>query len=108
MLFAKIDPDGFFLGTLEADAVGLLDAIPLPDGHDLHDRVAAGLRPRWDQQSGQWQFVQPPTPEEQVEQPHALRAIAKGFAALRDHGVFLPPETLEWLAWYERSLDAQG
>jgi hypothetical protein len=107
-LLARIDPDGFFLGVETVDALPSpmpQDRVPLPDGHDLEERAAAGRAPRWDAKAGSWHFLVPPTPEELVEQPHALRAIAKGFAAIRD-GKPLPQETLDWLDWYERSLDA--
>jgi len=111
MQLAKIDPDGLFLGTEEVDTLPSplpADRIPLPDGHDLNDLVAKGISPRWDREAVQWRLVAPLTDEQQVEQPHALRAIYLAFCAIRDGGQELPQETLDWLAWYAKSTDAQG
>jgi len=107
---AKTDPDGFYLGAEPVDEMP--DPLPvgrilLPDNHDLDDFVARGVRPQWDAEAKAWRMVHPPTPEEQVEQPHALRAIYLALCALRD-GQKLPQETLDWLAWYAKSTDAQG
>lgn len=50
-----------------------------------------------------------PTAEQILNQPNTLRAVAKGFAAIRDSGVVtLPDETLDWLSAYENSFDARG
>lgn len=110
MILAVLDPDGYFVTTETVDVLPdpmPIDRVVLPDGNDIEQRVAAGLRPRWDAQAKQWVFEQQPTPEQAVQQPVALRAIALGFGAIRD-GKPLPQETLDWLAWYEKSVDAQG
>ena len=109
-ILAKIDPDGRFLGMETVDDLPAsvpADRVLLPPGHDLEEQAARGAHPRWDFDAKCWRFELPLTAEEQVEQPHALRAIAAALGAIRD-GKPLPQETLDWLAWYERSIDAQG
>ncbi len=75
--------------------------IVVPDDCDL-----APGRYRWDRVRGTFLPIAPP-PEAEVVEPNALRAIARGFMAIRD-GQSLPRETLDWLAFYERSLDNAG
>jgi len=78
------------------------NAILVPNGCD-HEIGCA----RWDATLRQWSIVAPPTPQEKVEAPDALRALALGFMAIRD-GKGLPAETLAWLDAYAKSFDFLG
>lgn len=46
---------------------------------------------------------------EEVKAPDAMVAIASALCAIRDSGaVKLPRVTLNWLAWWEKTIDAAG
>lgn len=101
---AVLDEQGVLTGFEEIEAENHTpppDRVEVPGGCDL-----VPGRYRWDGD----QFVPIPLrggagiPEE----PNTLRAIARGFMALRDQGTELPGETLDWISWYERSIDNQG
>lgn len=93
---ARIDEAGVLLGTAE-DGNGP----QVPVGFDLQ----AG-RYRWHAGLGQWW----PLGRAEVtsdEAPDATAAIVAGFRALAAGGATLPPQTVAWMDWYERTFDAR-
>jgi hypothetical protein len=100
MLVALLDAEFTLKGyeTVEGDGSPSQYRIPFPGGCDLPPG-----KYRWDHDRGA--FL--PTrngPEESVQRPNVLKAIARGFMAVRD-GKPLPKATLDWLKDYEQSMD---
>lgn len=97
----------------EADVyLGMADVAPdqVTDRY-LTEITECDLEPgryRWDRATGAFVPLPKPTPDKAVQVPDTLRAIALGFCAVRDSGVTLPEETLNWLAWYSTTVDSQG
>jgi hypothetical protein len=101
---AHLDPDGLLLTYELVEAQPdpwvlppLVKIVPLGCDHKPG-------KARWNEAKGAWEVVSPPTPEQQVMAPNALRAIAGALRALSD-GKSLPAESLAWLDWQERSTD---
>lgn len=46
--------------------------------------------------------------ENPFDEAATMRAVALGFIAVRDAGIALPKETLDWLAYYSTSFDFKG
>jgi hypothetical protein len=99
-LIALLDQAGVLTGYEEVEAgevPGRVGRIPVPDGCDL-----VPGKYRWDGKS----FI----PINQNKQdaaaadPDAMRAIAHALMAIRD-GEPLPPDTLQWLHFYQTSFD---
>lgn len=103
---ARIDSEGLLLGY--QPRVPLPDPLPadclvVPDGCDH-----APGRARWDFARGHWVAVAPELPSSDALPPNALRAIHRGFVALTEQGLTLPPETLRWMQHYAATIDAKG
>lgn len=94
---AQLDKNGLLVGYLKKDAAADGDIV-VPDNCDL-----ALKQYRWD--AARETFVPLAARARPLEAaPDALHAIALALLAVRD-GKPLPAQTLEWLAWYERSWD---
>lgn len=107
MKLALLDPSQLLVGFRdEPDTVPAYvpkaNEIPVPDDCDLVAR-----RAHWDLDKKTFHLVVDPTPEQEVELPTPLRAIALALVAIRDSKP-LPPETLAWLADWEKSFDARA
>lgn len=112
MHFAIIDEGGVLTGFRPAEENEIRterdDVVEVPEDCDLEPG-----RYRWDGARFMPIILKAPASDE--PEPHALRAIAKGFIAIRDQKansdiwmVELPAETLEWLSFYERTIDSKG
>lgn len=112
---ARLDHRGVLQGCAEQDWDAPVEpfTVALPDGHDMHEKAG---RYRWiddpaNPMGGAFHpLARPGTPERAAEtlaeRPEILAAIAKGFLAIRD-GRPLPTATLDWLAEFEKSIDAK-
>lgn len=103
---AMLDDHGILTGFSEGTPG--LDRIEVPDNCDLE----VG-RYRWNCAAKRFDPLPRLDPwlamPEETPEPDTLRAIARGFMAIRDNGlVALPPETLDWLDRYGRSIDNAG
>lgn len=95
---ALIDGAGILIGySKDSKAEG----ISVPDDCDL-----APGKYRWEPKAETWLPLSP-VESDPTDQPHILRAIARGFIAVRDEKP-LPKETLDWLTLFEGSIDNIG
>ena len=86
---AILDPDGVYQGHEPADALGP-DDVEVPEDCDL----AIG-RYRWD--GKRFVPIRDAGRHDLLDEPHTLRAVARGFAAIdKAQPDLLPQETKDW------------
>lgn len=97
---AILDPDGIYQGHESVKGDLGPDDVEVPEDCDL----AIGMY-RWD--GGTFLPVRAAGRHDLLDEPHTLRAVALGFAAIdRAHPDLLPRETKDWLNWFGRTIDA--
>ncbi len=101
---AKLNAAGVFIGIEELPEDELTP-------HHLPEITDCDLPPhkyRWD--DGKQCFLALPKKalEDSLSEPHALRAIVLGFIAVKNSGITLPKETLDYIAWYQSTIDFKG
>ena len=94
---AIIDADGVLLMF---DETGEADGIPVPVDCDLIPGQYM-----WVAELATWRAIRPLTRDARHAEPRVLRAIALGFDAVRNAGIELPRETVEWLEAFRASID---
>lgn len=109
---------------LAAVCVALLDENCVLTGFEMVPEAKARLGPRrievppgcdlrpgcYRHRDGAFWPLPPKRSEDELRgTPDAIRAIARGFMAIRDDGrITLPPDTLAWLDFFEKSFDNKG
>jgi hypothetical protein len=97
------ESDGLLLGF---EVVAVLPN-PMPPGRAPGgDGDLAPGRYKWN--GHQFIPLAPRGPDRDIgHEPAALRAIWLGFRAIQNSGLIdLPPDTVEWIDWYRRTIDA--
>lgn len=91
-------------GTLVSfDKSGKADGIAVPVGCDLDPG-----KYRWNAPAARFDHIPEAFGERPALPPDQVKAIARGFMAIRDARlVRLPAATLAWLDWYATSMDNQ-
>ena len=77
--------------------------VMVPDDCDLEP---GGYR--WDGNGKCFVPIKSPEPEDLVREPNTLRAIALGFQSLDQAGVTLHSDTVAWVRWFKKTMDAKG
>lgn len=97
---AILDKDGVLKGFAARQAKK--GEVDVPDACDL-------VPGRYVHRDGAFWPLPPKAKKRDELDPDAMRAIWKGFAALRLQGVVdFPAETIDWIDAYGRTLDAKG
>ena len=101
---AKINAAGVFVGVVE-----VLES-ELTDRHfpEFGDCDLPPNKYRWDEKAGAFVPLPKNATEEVIQEPHALRALVAGFIAVKESGIELPKETLDYIAWYQQTFDFKG
>lgn len=110
MKYAILDAAGTLTEFIECDLAGgtpPANYVQVPDDCDL-----VPGRYRWGKSAGGHEAFYPiieGAAENVKKEPDAIRAIFKGFRSLQRAGVVaFEAETVEWLAAYAKTIDAQG
>lgn len=102
---AILDPDGVYQGNE-----------PAPKGFEFRPGDPPPLSPDCDLAIGRYQWdgktfvpIRDAGRHDLLDEPHTLRAVARGFAAInKAQPALLPQETKDWLKWFAKTVDAKG
>ena len=95
---AQVDENGVLLGYSDKEGA---KGIPVPHNCDL-----VPGKYYWNGKKT-WLPVDDPRKMD-APAPNVMRAIALGFRAVQESGVKLPDETVDWLDFFEKSVDNIG
>lgn len=101
---ARLNPAGVFIGIEELPEDELTP-------HHLPEITECDLplhKYRWDDEKQCFLPLPKKALEDSIAEPHALRAIVLGFIAVKESGIALPKETLDYIAWYQTTIDFKG
>jgi hypothetical protein len=98
---AILDPDGVYQGHEPFTGRARAADVMVPPDCDL----PAG-KYRWDGKT--FLPIRDAGRHDLLDEPHTLRSVANGFAAIdRKWPDLLPAETKAWLAWFKTTIDAK-